>query len=287
MVVEKTSRQALVEALRRPRYEVTPMEGVEEQVTEHVPKNVKLTVTALPHRSLDNTLQLAEQLSTRGYETSPHLSARLIRDVVHLKEILHRLREADIRDVFVVAGDSKEPAGEFSGAPELLEAMSHSGYNFGEIGIAGYPESHPILSDQTTIRAMYEKRAHATYIVSQICFDPEVTAEWIWCVRERGVNLPIHIGIPGKVSKRKLLRVSSNIGVGESADFLRNYGHWFLRLLTPSVHDPEDLAKALTSHLVNPHSKVAGFHIYTFNDIEKIEAWRQEILENAEHGPFV
>lgn len=113
------------------------MEGVEEQVTEHVPKDIKLTVTSSLHRSIDNTLRLAEQLSMRGYETSPHLSARLISGIAHLKEILHRLHEADISDVFVIAGDSKRPIDEFSGAPELLKAISHVGYSFGRLASLG------------------------------------------------------------------------------------------------------------------------------------------------------
>ena len=40
------TKHTLAEALRRPRYEVIPLQGVEEAVVEHVPKDVKLTVTA-------------------------------------------------------------------------------------------------------------------------------------------------------------------------------------------------------------------------------------------------
>ena len=42
-----------------------------------------------------------------------------------------------------------------------------------ELGITGYPESHHLIDDETTIQAMFEKEPHATYIVSQICFDAE------------------------------------------------------------------------------------------------------------------
>ena len=128
---------------------------------------------------------------------APHLSARLIRDKVELGEILQRLREAEIRDAFVVAGDVEEPAGEFEGAAGLLEAMSEIGHDLDEVGISGYPESHPMISDETTIQAMYDKAPYATYIISQICFDPEVTSDWARQVWRRGVKLPIRIGMPG------------------------------------------------------------------------------------------
>ena len=42
------AREAVAEALRRPRYEVIPLQGIEEQIVEHIPKDIKLTVTASP-----------------------------------------------------------------------------------------------------------------------------------------------------------------------------------------------------------------------------------------------
>ena len=282
MATKQETIEQLVQALRQPRYEVIPLKDTEEQVLEHIPKEAKLTVTASPQKGMEDTLRLAEQLTSQGYHVAPHLSARLIEDNAHLDEILQRLHEAGIRDAFVVGGDAEEPTGEFSGASELLEAMSKIGHELEEIGITGYPESHPILSDQTTREAMYEKRPYATYIVSQICFDPDTTSGWIRRVRERGVELPIYIGMPGAVSKRKLMQISSSIGLGGSADFLKKYGNWVARLLLPGGYNPDDLVQELAPHLGDTNSKVYGFHIYTFNEIEKTEAWRQEMLDRIE-----
>ena len=282
MTTKQETIEQLVQALRQPRYEVIPLKDTEEQVLEHIPKEAKLTVTASPQKGMEDTLLLAEQLANQGYHVAPHLSARLIEDNAHLEEILQRLDEAGIRDAFVVGGDAEEPTGEFAGAPELLEAMSNIGHELEEIGITGYPESHPILSDQTTREAMYEKRPYATYIVSQICFDPDTTSDWIRRVRERGVELPIYIGMPGAVSKRKLMQISSSIGLGASADFLQKYGNWVARLLLPGGYNPDDLVEELAPHLGDTNSKVYGFHIYTFNEIEKTEAWRQEMLDRIE-----
>ena len=143
-------------------------------------------------------------------------------------------------------GRTEEISGgeQFTGAPELLESMSRIGHELEEIGITGYPEGHPFLKDETLREAMYEKRPYATYIVSQICFDPEITSSWIRRVRERGVELPIYIGIPGAVSKRKLMQISSSIGIGGSADFLKKHSNWFIRLLLPGGYSPDDLVEA-------------------------------------------
>ena len=271
--------EAVAEALRRPRYEVIPLQGAEEQVVEHVPKDVKVTVTASPKKGIESTLDLAERLSKRGYETAPHLSARLVRDEVHLEEILGRLRGSGIRDAFVVAGDAQEPAGKFAGASGLLAAMAELGHDLDEIGITGYPESHPFISDADTINAMYEKEPYATYIVSQICFDAEVIAGWARRVRQRGVDLPIYVGMPGAVSRQKLLRISRGVGLGESARFLKKYGNWFVRFFLPGGYSPDRLVEGLTPLFTDPESKVRGFHVYTFNEVGNTEAWRREKLD--------
>ncbi|MGH3146235.1 MAG: methylenetetrahydrofolate reductase [Rubrobacter sp.] len=274
----------LAEALRRPRYEVIPLAGVEEAVAEHVPTHIKLTVTASPKKGIEETLQLAGRLSGLGYEVAPHISARLVRDEVHLGDILGRLHESGVRDAFVIAGDAPQPAGEFEGAAALLEAMAGIGHDLDEVGISGYPESHPLISDETTIQAMYDKVPYATYIVSQICFDAAVTAQWILRVRDRGVELPIYIGVPGVVSTTRLMRISGSIGLGASARFLKKYGSRFSRLLRPGRYDPDRLIEALAPSVADPRSKVRGFHIYTFNEIGETEAWRRTKLDGETGG---
>ncbi len=274
-------KNGLAEALQRPRYEVIPLPGVQDAVTRHVPKHIKVTVTASPKKGLGPTLELAEKLSAEGYEVAPHLSARLIRDRAELGGILARLDEADVRDVFVVAGDAPEPAGEFEGSGALLEAMGEIGHGLEEVGITGYPESHPLISDEATIRAMSQKEPHATYIVSQISFDPAVINGWVSEVRRRGVELPIYVGMPGAVSMMKLMRISSNIGLGESARFLKKYGNWFWRMFMPGGYSPDALVNGVSASLGDRGLNVRGFHVYTFNEVGETEAWRRGALERA------
>ena len=271
--------EALAEALRHPRYEVIPLGGTEEAVVESVPKDIRLTVTASPARGIEATLDLTERLAGHGFEVAPHLSARLIRDEVHLEEILERLREAGVRDAFVIAGDAEEPAGKFEGAARLLEAMAEVGHHFEEVGISGYPESHPIISDEATIQAMNDKAPYATYIVSQICFDADVISSWARWVKRRGVAVPIYVGMPGHVNRQKLMRISASIGLGESARFLRKHRSRMLRMFLPGGYKPDRLVEALEPSLVDPESNVVGFHIYTFNEVRKTEEWRRASLE--------
>jgi methylenetetrahydrofolate reductase (NADPH) len=269
----------LLAALQRPRYEILPIEGIEDQVFAHLPPGSKVTLTASPSKGLESTLAAAEALAPRDYAVVPHLSARLVRDRSHLEEIVARLRAVGIRDVFVVAGDARHPAGEYAGAADLLAAMGGLRDTFADIGITGYPESHHFISDETTIEAMFAKAPMATYIVSQICFDAEVIATWIRRVRDRGTHLPIWIGVPGAVDSRKLLKTSLRIGLGDSVRFLRAQRGLVRRFLSPRRYTPTDILEQLTPTFADPAARVGGIHVYTFNELNETETWRRQLVD--------
>jgi methylenetetrahydrofolate reductase (NADPH) len=277
----ESQSQTLAGLLRNSRFEILPLDGIEETVLAQLETDVKVTVTASPRKGLDATLDLSERLVSAGYRVVPHLSARLVRDRAQLDEILDRLLAAGIRELFVPAGDASAPAGEFEGAAELLKAMGPRRAEFEEIGITGYPESHHLISDEETIRAMFAKAPMATHIISQICFDAPTIAHWIAEVRRRGTHLPMWIGMPGSVDYAKLMRISMKIGLGESARFLRGHRNWMSRLVTRQFR-PDRLLRELTPCVTDSASGVAGFHLYTLNEVARTERWRREVLERLE-----
>jgi methylenetetrahydrofolate reductase (NADPH) len=258
------------------RYEVIPTGTIEARVLESVPTDVTVTITASPTKGLAPTLDLAERLAARGYRVVPHLSARLVVDDVHLKEIVDRLVGAGVDDVFVPAGDADPPAGRYHGALPLLADLTALGRPFPNVGITGYPESHPAIDDDIVVQAMWDKRAHATYIVSNLCFDAKLIASWVHRVRRRGVPLPIQLGLAGPVERTKLLAMAGKIGVGESARFLRTHLTWFARLAT--AYSPEKLLTRTAAELSDPDVAIAGLHLFTFNQVAETERWRAELL---------
>lgn len=275
---DETTRQGLVTFLTAPRYEVLPTEEVEQLVLAHVPPEVTITITASPRRGIDATVSLAERLAANGYQVVPHISARLIRDQAHLKEVLTRVAALGRCEVFIVAGDAKEPAGDFPDSVSLLAAISAAPHGMREIGITGYPERHSFIEDDLTIQAMWDKRRIATYIVSNLCFDPRIVKKWVERVRRRGVQLPIYVGLAGVTDPAKLLRVSTRIGIADSARFLRGHSNWFMRMVQPGGYDPERFIARLLPDLAASERKVAGLHFFTFNEIEATERWRRDTL---------
>ena len=275
--LDSASREALARFLSHPRYEVLPTAEAGDLVVRHVPTDVTITVTSSPRRGIEATLAQAERLAAHGYEVVPHLAARLVRDESHLQEILARLDAIGGR-VFVVAGDSDEAAGEFPDSVSLLEAIASHAPAMKEIGVTGYPERHGFIDDDLTIQAMWDKRRRATYIVSNLCFDVRVVKRWVARVRKRRVPLPIFIGMAGVADPAKLLRVSTRIGIADSARFLRGHTNWLMRMLQPGGYAPDRFATGLMPELARPEMKVAGIHVFTFNEIEPTEQWRRQML---------
>ena len=257
---------------RTVRYEVIPTRTIEDAIATSVPTSVPITVTASPVKGLDPTIDLTERLTKRGYRVVPHLSARLIADRAHLAELVDRLVTVGVDDVFVPAGDADPPAGDFHGALPVLAELTALGRPFRHVGITGYPQSHPSIDDDIVVQAMWDKRAHATYIVSNLCFDPKVLTSWVQRVRRRGVDLPIRIGLAGPVERTKLLSMAGKIGVGESARFLGKHVSWFARLATS--YSPDRLLDRAAPVLSAPELAVEGLHVFTFNQVAETERWR-------------
>jgi hypothetical protein len=77
-----SANEVLLDLLRRPRLEVMPLDGAEQEVIGHVPSQLTVTVTSSPTRGIDATLSLCERLAARGYRVVPHLAARVVVDRV-------------------------------------------------------------------------------------------------------------------------------------------------------------------------------------------------------------
>jgi methylenetetrahydrofolate reductase (NADPH) len=269
---------AVAEALRSARYELLPTAKAEELVLAAVPTTVTLTVTASANKGLAATLDLTERLIGHGYSVVPHLAARMVAGRTELAEIVDRLCGLGVTNVFCPAGDADPPAGDYSDALSLLQDLTHLGRPFPQIGITGYPESHPAIDDDVTIVAMWDKRLHATYIVSNLCFDPKAVKSWLVRLRRRGVDLPVLVGLPGPVEPAKLLSMASRIGVGQSVKFLRTHKSTVARMAAPGGFSPERFLQKSADYLADPALHVTGLHLFTFNQLAETEQWRQALL---------
>jgi methylenetetrahydrofolate reductase (NADH) len=268
----------MVRLLQNARYEVLPTASIEDTVLAHLATNQTVTVTASPGKGLEATLDLSERLTKHGYTVVPHLAARMVRDRAELEEITGRLTSQGIVRVFVPGGDA-DPPGAFPDALSLLEVLKAIEAPFQQVGITGYPESHPTISDDLTIQSMWDKRRYATHVVSNLTFDPEVLATWVGRMRKRGITMPLLLGVPGPVDRTKLLSMATKIGVGESTRFLAKHKGTLARLAAPGGFTGERFLEKVAPALSPPEMLVEGLHVFTFNQVAATEEWRRGLLD--------
>ena len=92
------------------------------------------------------------------------------------------------------------------------------------------------------------------------------------------MELPVYAGVPGVVDRRKLLRISLKIGLGDSVRFLQKQTGLAGRLLRPRGYSPDALIAGLSPYVGDPAYGFRGFHINSFNHVEETEKWRRRML---------
>lgn len=248
------------------RIEIIPSAGIVERVTDLVPLTTTLTVTCLPHHGIERTMRTAAQLGVLGYNVIPHLAARSLHDRAELTGILRNCDAAGIREVFVIGGDRKQPAGPYESALPLLEDIAQYSGGLMRAGIAGYPEGHPSAGPVDVLDALLAKQHLASHVVTQMCFAPEKILDFAALLRREGVELPVWAGVAGSVARTKLVSLATQIGVGSSLKFLSRKGPLARKLMSGDRYSPQSLVSALESHSGN----LAGIHLYSFNSLDSV-----------------
>jgi methylenetetrahydrofolate reductase (NADPH) len=259
--------------LADPLYEVIPLSNLDEQVG-HLPQAAKVTVTCSPSKGLDHTIDLAVGLAGRGLDAVPHISARQTRDHAHLVEVVERVQAAGITRAFVVGGDAQEP-GEYPDGLSLLQDLAGLEGAPSTLGVPGYPEGHAYIPEDKLWEALAAKQRYAAYVATQLCFDPDAIVGWIRAARSRGITLPVRVGLPAPVGVVKLTRIATRIGIGDSMRYLSKQQGLIGGLAKGGGFNPDPILSGLAeAQAVDPELGIAGFHVFTFNEVDAVERWR-------------
>ena len=273
--ISETVAKRIRQDLQKSYMEIIPVPGIEDKL-DSLPSDMYLAVTCSPTKGVDETLELSEKLIERGFKVTPHIASKCVSGEKHLEAIIKKLDELGIESIFVPGGDRPEPMGDFNNALALLKALKKLGHNLNKIGMAAHPEGHPDVSDEILMEALEEKKDLADFIVTQMCFDAEILNDWMNQIHKKGIELPVWVGLPGVIERGRLLKTSLRIGVGDSLRFLRKKSQVATELMKSSIYNPDDLVRDITEQIDINDSKLAGYHIYCFNQIETTEKWRTE-----------
>ncbi len=278
MAVAAADRAALARGLQDPTFELIPLKNVREQAAA-IPRGATVSVTASPGKGIEATVEVAVELEAAGLRAIPHLSARMIRDRAHLSELLARMADAGVDRAFVVGGDADEP-GEYLDGLALLRAMADLGKLPAELGVPCYPQGHQDIPDAALEQALRDKAPFAKYMTTQLCFDPKAIETFVRTHRGSGLDLPVKIGLPGVAEIPKLLSISARIGVKDASKFITKNARFVGELLrSGGVYRPTSLVEKLAPLIADPAANIAGFHVYTFNNVPATLEWRDRLLD--------
>jgi methylenetetrahydrofolate reductase (NADPH) len=275
-----SSPDARKRLIAEARYELIPLKSLNDQIP-HLPDGCSVSVTCSPTKGIEPTLQLSADLNGRGHHAVPHIAARLVEGREHVEKIAARLNEHGVTEIFVVGGDP-DPVGPYADGLSLLRDLLPLCQTVTTVGFPSYPDHHTVIPDAVLDEALLAKQSLvgelglAAFTSTQMCFNAKVIEQWLRRQRDRGLTVPVHLGVPGAVERARLLSLGTRLGIGSSLRYLRKNSGAIMRMFSPSSYDPDKLITPLSRDADN--LGITGLHVFTFNSIESTAAWQRKAL---------
>ncbi|MDP9139134.1 MAG: methylenetetrahydrofolate reductase [Pseudomonadota bacterium] len=282
-------QSALASFLARFSLEITPRQADKlPLIAARAPKGTRVYIALVDPADVEAQFAAAIAARAHGFEPVPHIPARFITDAADLERRVAKLAgDAGVRQMLVLGGGASQPLGGFDAAIQLLRTGVFERHGIVRLGVAGHPEGNPDITrkhgEAALLAALREKQAYIAshgldgYIATQFLFAAEPVATWAAELRAAGIELPIHVGVPGPATIKTLVRYAAVCGVGNSARFLRKQALNVAKLLSVSTPDEfvSDLAGLAMS---NPALGIAAPHLYPFGGFDRLFDWLEPKL---------
>ena len=250
-----------------------------------IPQGSRVNVTFLGNEDLQMRVTAAKAVEELGFVPVPHISARRIENEDELKEFLQALADVGAaKHVFAVGGDPSEPKGPYGSSLDMIQTGIFPEFGVEEISIAGYPEGHPVSSDEDFFRQTRDKLASlaeqnlSSVIITQFGFDIDPVAKWLNTLAAEDITAPVRIGVPGPAGIRRLLKFAKRFGVGASAGIALKYGFSLTNLV--GTAGPDKFLKELGDEAQETNfTGDIGVHFYTFGGMAKTAEWAQDFTK--------
>jgi len=275
-----SSPDARKRLIAEARYEVIPLKSMHDQIP-HLPTGCSVSVTCSPTKGIEPTLEISAELQAAGHHAVPHIAARLVEGREHVEKIAALINEHGITEIFVVGGDP-DPVGPYADGLSLMKDLLPLCPTVRIVGVPSYPDHHTVIPDAALDEALLAKQALIKelglegFTSTQMCFNVKTIEQWLRRQRDRGLTLPVHLGVPGAVDRTRLLSLGTRLGIGSSLRYLRKNSGAIMRMFSPSSYDPDKLITPLSKHA--DELGIDGLHLFTFNSIDSTVAWQRRAL---------
>lgn len=246
-----------------------------------------VNVTFLAGSDFRDTVAVAKRLKGEGMRPVPHIAARSMLSRAALEEFLDALTgEVGVDEVLLIGGGVDKPLGPYHCVMRMLETGLFEGRGIRRIGIAGHPEGSPDFSDEAAMQALAEKTGYAKstgcemFITTQFVFEATPVIDWDRHIRAAGIDLPIHIGVPGLATIKTLLSHARACGIGPSMRVLTRQAKNIARLM--SVRTPDRLLCDLATYKAeDPDCGIRRVHIYPLGGLRRTAAWAYAVQDGS------
>ncbi|MFL2715349.1 MAG: methylenetetrahydrofolate reductase [Gammaproteobacteria bacterium] len=267
--------------------EVTPRAVAKiENLSELIPSGTLVYIAHIEGTPIEEMVKTAKKINQQGYATMPHFPARIIKDKKTLKDWISKYQnEANVKSALLLGGGINKPYGEYDSSIQLIESELFDLAGFEKLYIAGHPEGNKDIDpdgstkniDQALLwKNEYKNRTDADMaITTQFCFDSKTVINWANDIKNKGVDIPIHIGIAGPAKLQTLLRYSIECGVGASIKILQKRALDLTKLLLP--YKPTKILDELASYKFNnPDFNIEKVHFFPLGGVKQVSKFVQE-----------
>src|SRR6267143_2508323 len=205
--------------------EIVPTEGLAiDASAAGAAQGTRIYVTSIPGHNMRNVVDASVRLKKANFDPIPHISARGLIDHKQLNDLLVRLRsEADVDSALLLGGDIHDAVGAFASSRAMLETGLFARHGFRKVGFATYPEPHPRIPQPVLERELVSKlrlsaeQGLESWLVSQLCFAPDIIVRHAERLRANGISAPVHVGFAGPTSWKGMAKFAAICGVSNSA----------------------------------------------------------------------
>ena len=267
--------------------EVTPRAVAKiENLSELIPSGTLVYIAHIEGTPIEEMVKTAKKINQQGYATMPHFPARIIKDKKTLKDWISKYQnEANVKGALLLGGGVNKPYGEYDSSIQLIESELFDLAGFEKLYIAGHPEGNKDIDpdgstkniDQALLwKNEYKNRTDIDMaITTQFCFDSKTVINWANDIKNKGVDIPIHIGIAGPAKLQTLLRYSIECGVGASIKILQKRALDLTKLLLP--YKPTKILDELAIYKFNnPDFNIEKVHFFPLGGVKQVSKFVQE-----------
>ena len=226
------------------------------------------------------TLEIAKNLQSKGITALAHLTCvNSTKNEVKMR--LERLKESGIENVLALRGDiipenQNREKWDYHYANELVAQIKKE-YDFC-VGGACYPEGHPECETQSLdIKNLKRKvEAGCDFLTTQMFFDNNILYNFIYKLRENGINVPIVAGIMPVTNGKQIKRTCALSGSVLPPRFKA--------IVDKYADNPEAMKQAgiayATEQIIDLYANgINVVHVYSMNKFDVAKKIRDNISE--------